>query len=161
MTGWAGPGTNLPLSRITIGSLADLGYTVNYAPADAYTPTSAGLAAGRSASASSLPSSRSSLVGLMAGTTSVSPDSAVSKIDDSTNTNTLGSRRSASIAATQSPIVDPSLADSAMAEPTNQPSSATLQDGSFANEQETSSNVDQMWAELGQSWDLSSVYVLA
>ena len=40
MTGWAGPGTNLPLSRITVGSLADLGYTVNFAAADSYTPTS-------------------------------------------------------------------------------------------------------------------------
>jgi hypothetical protein len=38
MTGWVGPGTNLPLSRITIGSLADLGYTVNFAAADNFTP---------------------------------------------------------------------------------------------------------------------------
>jgi Leishmanolysin/Bacterial pre-peptidase C-terminal domain len=58
MTGWAGPGTNLPLSRVTIGSLADLGYTVNYAAADPYTPTSAGLAAARSAANSSLAASR-------------------------------------------------------------------------------------------------------
>jgi hypothetical protein len=36
MTGWAGPGTNLPLSVITVGSLADIGYTVNYAAADTY-----------------------------------------------------------------------------------------------------------------------------
>jgi hypothetical protein len=38
MTGWAGPGSNLPLSRITIGSLADIGYTVNMASADNFTP---------------------------------------------------------------------------------------------------------------------------
>ena len=40
MTGYAGPGVNLPLSRITVGSLADIGYTVNNAAADAYTPSS-------------------------------------------------------------------------------------------------------------------------
>jgi len=38
MTGWIGPGTNMPISRITVGSLADLGYTVNMAAADAYVP---------------------------------------------------------------------------------------------------------------------------
>jgi hypothetical protein len=36
MTGWVGPGTNLPLSTITIGSLADIGYSVNSAAADSY-----------------------------------------------------------------------------------------------------------------------------
>jgi hypothetical protein len=37
MTGFIGPGNNLPLSRITVGSLADMGYTVDYAAADPYT----------------------------------------------------------------------------------------------------------------------------
>ena len=74
MTGWAGPGTNLPLSRVTIGSLADLGYTVNYAAADSYTPTSAGLAAARSAASSSLAASRFfGLFGIMAPQGGVSP----------------------------------------------------------------------------------------
>jgi hypothetical protein len=36
MTGYVGPGTRLPLSAITVGSLADLGYQVNIAAADAY-----------------------------------------------------------------------------------------------------------------------------
>lgn len=36
MTGFLGPGTVNPLSRITIGSLADIGYTVNFAAADVY-----------------------------------------------------------------------------------------------------------------------------
>ncbi len=75
MTGWAGPGTNLPLSRVTIGSLADLGYTVNYAAADAYTPTSAGLAAARSAASSSLAASRYFVFyGIMAPQNGVSPN---------------------------------------------------------------------------------------
>lgn len=36
MTGFANKGS-MPLSRITLGALADLGYSVNYAAADAYT----------------------------------------------------------------------------------------------------------------------------
>ena len=44
MTGYLNSGTN-PLSRVTVASLGDLGYTVNLAAADAYTP-GAGLVAG-------------------------------------------------------------------------------------------------------------------
>ncbi|MDX1963358.1 MAG: CARDB domain-containing protein [Pirellulales bacterium] len=40
MTGYAGPGSFLPISRITVGALADLGYSVNYAAADPYTAAS-------------------------------------------------------------------------------------------------------------------------
>lgn len=36
MTSFAGRGP-MPLSRLTLGALADLGYSVNYAAADAYT----------------------------------------------------------------------------------------------------------------------------
>ena len=42
------PGIPMPLSRMTIGSLADLGYVVNQAPYDAYSVASA-LVAGFSA----------------------------------------------------------------------------------------------------------------
>ena len=45
MTGYVNSGSN-PLSRITIGSLADLGYQVNYSAADNYTPPSSSLVAG-------------------------------------------------------------------------------------------------------------------
>ena len=38
MTGWLDPGGVNPLSRITVASLADIGYEVNMAKADAYTP---------------------------------------------------------------------------------------------------------------------------
>jgi hypothetical protein len=44
MTGWIGPGTNLPISRVTVASLADIGYQVNYAMADTYSPSSTALA---------------------------------------------------------------------------------------------------------------------
>jgi hypothetical protein len=41
MTGFVGDATSLPLSRITVGAMADLGYQVNYAKADAYTKPAA------------------------------------------------------------------------------------------------------------------------
>jgi hypothetical protein len=37
MTGYINSGKLNPLSKVTVGSLQDLGYTVNYAAADAYT----------------------------------------------------------------------------------------------------------------------------
>jgi hypothetical protein len=46
MTGYLNNGAN-PLSKITIGSLADLGYTVNYAAADPYSKPSGVIAASR------------------------------------------------------------------------------------------------------------------
>jgi hypothetical protein len=42
MTGWLGPGTVTPMSRVTVAQFADLGYTVNLARADAFTPTTGG-----------------------------------------------------------------------------------------------------------------------
>ena len=36
MTGYVGPGSSLPLSRLTIASLADMGYVVDLGAADAY-----------------------------------------------------------------------------------------------------------------------------
>jgi hypothetical protein len=39
MTGFIGSETLTPLSRVTVASLADLGYTVNIAAADAFTPS--------------------------------------------------------------------------------------------------------------------------
>ncbi len=38
MTGWIGPGAALPLSRVTVASLADLGYRVNLAAANPFIP---------------------------------------------------------------------------------------------------------------------------
>lgn len=42
LTGWINQGVANPLSRITVASLADLGYQVNMDAADAYTPPSGG-----------------------------------------------------------------------------------------------------------------------
>ena len=38
MTGWLNSGITNPLSRITVASMADLGYQVNMNAADSYTP---------------------------------------------------------------------------------------------------------------------------
>ncbi len=80
MTGWVGPGTSMPLSRITAASLADIGYTVNMAAADPYTPpgvTSAvtissatGSSTGTSTVVASIESSATNGAGSNAGTTS-------------------------------------------------------------------------------------------
>lgn len=53
MTGYAEPaGTRMPISRITVGSLQDLGYTVDYSKADPYTMP---LVAGRASPGSTVP----------------------------------------------------------------------------------------------------------
>jgi hypothetical protein len=45
MTGWVGPGSNMPISRITVGSLADIGYSVSFAAASTFSPSIAASAA--------------------------------------------------------------------------------------------------------------------
>jgi hypothetical protein len=58
MTGWFNSGQSNPLSRITIASLADLGYQVNLSAADTYTASTTASTAARSLS--SLTTSRQS-----------------------------------------------------------------------------------------------------
>ncbi|MFN0017470.1 MAG: leishmanolysin-related zinc metalloendopeptidase [Pirellulaceae bacterium] len=62
MTGWAGPGTSLPLSRITIASLADLGYQVDISKAASYSRPIASAAL----QSSSTTASSSSVAGILA-----------------------------------------------------------------------------------------------
>jgi hypothetical protein len=61
MTGWVNSGS-MPISRITVGSLADMGYQVNYAAADVYTPGSSAISL---AAAASMGSGSSVYYGLM------------------------------------------------------------------------------------------------
>jgi hypothetical protein len=79
MTGWVGPGTYLPLSRITIGSLADIGYSVNYAVADNFTPA---IAASGSLLASSLTTSTSSTATARVQSTVLTPPLASESVHD-------------------------------------------------------------------------------
>jgi hypothetical protein len=53
MTGYTGPGRIMPISQITVASLADMGYVVNTAEADEYAPPDAMLREGALAGASS------------------------------------------------------------------------------------------------------------
>lgn len=62
MTGWINTGQSNPLSRITIASLADLGYQVNLAAADTYTASNTSTSVARSLS--SLTTSRQSWAAL-------------------------------------------------------------------------------------------------
>jgi hypothetical protein len=63
MTGWAGPGSSLPLSRMTIASLADLGYQVDMSKANSYSRPIASTALQSSSTTST---SSSSLAGIIA-----------------------------------------------------------------------------------------------
>ncbi len=160
MTGWAGPGTNLPLSRVTIGSLADLGYTVNYAAADAYTPSSLAIAAARAASSSSLAASRTSLFGLMASDSSLSTEAVASEfssITDGTETH-----RSLPLAAVQVEQMDADLADSVMTHAWDRSDGASLSTSHPSNH-DAMNDLDNMWDDLGvgDAWDLSPSLAVA
>lgn len=73
MTGWYNSGQTNPLSRITIASLADLGYQVNMSAADNYTTSTRSTLATRSSSSSS-------------SSTSMSLQSWINALMDSTST---------------------------------------------------------------------------
>jgi hypothetical protein len=60
MTGYVGPGSNMPISRVTVGSLADIGYSVNYAAADVYAPSATSVLAANTAGTTA--AARASLV---------------------------------------------------------------------------------------------------
>jgi hypothetical protein len=79
MTGYANTGP-MPLSRITIGSLQDIGYSVNYAAADPYTPSLSALTAARQATSTS--AALRGLRGLVSSTTSVTSNSTSSSLVD-------------------------------------------------------------------------------
>jgi hypothetical protein len=156
MTGWAGPGTNLPLSRVTVGSLADLGYTVNYAAADAYTPTAAGLSAGRSA-ASSLAASRS--FGILAGENGVSSTAAATVSGSNSSSASLQTRRSILPASHITPI-DQDIADYVYAVEAR--TSASTQSTSGTSTTSTSSDdsntdtcaTDHAFESLAADWNM-------
>lgn len=156
MTGWAGPGTNLPLSRVTIGSLADLGYSVNYAAADAYTPSSAGLAAGRSASSLS---AGVRTFGILAAENGVS--TTVASAARTANGTDQASRRLIANNPSYIEPIDANLADTVMTETSsssnypveNETSSGNGSSGGSSSGSCTATN-DEAWAAFGSSFDL-------
>jgi hypothetical protein len=157
MTGWAGPGTNLPLSRVTIGSLADLGYTVNYAAADAYTPTSAGLAAGRSAASSVLAGART--FGILAGENGVSVNPTLAGAAADLSAASSRARQSVSPTSHLTPV-DQDIADHvlAVAERNWSSNAATTSTSTDTMTQGQPSSdtfaADAAWESLASDWNL-------
>ncbi len=156
MTGWAGPGTNLPLSRITVGSLADLGYTVNYAAADAYTPSSSSLAAARQAAGSSSAAVR--LVGLSATTDWAT--SSVSTAGIWQNSPAEHPRQLRPLPVSHIQPIDAELADAALAD-TSDLSDDTTTDNFCHPEAQDSAGADRAWAELASDWNLWPALAIA
>lgn len=156
MTGWAGPGTNLPLSRITVASLADLGYTVNYAAADAYTPSSSSLTAARQAASLS---SSVRFAGLLAsgndlGTTVAAVDS--QHFSSPAVQLPLASRQ---ITSANAASLTANLADAAMSDDWAADSDASEYVHRAEHHHETSS--DHAWAELASDWNTWPALALA
>jgi hypothetical protein len=150
MTGWAGPGTNLPLSRITVGSLADLGYTVNYAAADAYTPSSSSLAAARAAAGSGSTSVR--FAGLSAADVAV--DAGVSTAVRSYNSLAESTRRLGRTPVSYISPMEVPLASSVIysGEPSSGFNDSATTTGCHVSSSDTSA--DEVWAELAEDWNL-------
>jgi hypothetical protein len=152
MTGYAGPGTNLPLSRITVGSLQDLGYTVNYAAADPYTPGIAGLTSARPLAGSSS-SLRAGVVNLTIANGVSSNELAFAP---AMTLIAIEPRRPAAQLAVEYAPIDAHLADSAMAD--------TWGSGNTASRHATHSgdqvadDVDHVWSDLGEAWNLTPAF---
>jgi hypothetical protein len=142
MTGWAGPGTNLPLSRITVGSLADLGYTVNYAAADVYTPSSSQLTAARQASGSG-----ASLLAPVGN--SVSASSAAAFSDTFLP---VRPHRSHALPVSHVHFIENDAADLATAD--SSISSRNRATDTFAgHDEQEDCSADRAWAELAEEWN--------
>ena len=150
MTGWAGPGTNLPLSRITIGSLADMGYTVNYAAADSFTPSSSALSAARTAASAS-----SAAVRLRGLTTSVATNSIdVSTAGVSQSLTIEQPHRYEAALSNESRSANLQIASAIIASATSSPSTTSTADNDcFVETQDSTSTTDQAWAELATDWN--------
>jgi hypothetical protein len=140
MTGYLNNGTN-PLSRITVGSLADLGYTVNYAAADPYTKPG-GLAAPLTIGGSSA-ALRSGFVrltipdGLSANSFAFSALGAAAYVDP---------RPSAQVATASAPI-SANLADSVIEQTGASTDSSSMHRLVYEHEH-NADEADQLWSEV-------------
>lgn len=150
MTGWAGPGTNLPLSRITIGSLADIGYTVNYAAADSYTPSASALSAARTAASASSAAVR--LRGLTASVDANSIEGSTAGVNHSLVEEQL--HRYQASHSNESRPANLQFADTAIVNATSSEGANSITDDDcFVETQDSTSTTDQAWAELATDWN--------
>jgi hypothetical protein len=136
-----------PLSKITIGSLADLGYVVNYAAADPYTKPSGVIAAARpiGGSAAALRSGFVNLAfvdGLFAGPLAYDLP-AINGLADSQRAGLLISQSTANLSerATDSAIENVVTA-----------ANNSVTDGLEQTARHTVENIDRLWSTLGESW---------
>jgi hypothetical protein len=153
MTGWAGPGTNLPLSRITVGSLADIGYTVNYAAADAFTPSASQLAAARSGASSST-GLRS---GLLAPTTSIdqSRNTVASALASNFRTARVQPDRFGRLPGSFIAPIDQDIADAVMAAAAANGHTSSSDSSTLAHDDSPcdTSAADEVWDALAADWN--------
>jgi len=154
MTGWVNGTSTLPLSRITIGSLADIGYTVSYAAADAFTPSSSALTAARQTSGTS-----PSLRGLISGADAVSGEIFAAIIQPATATSSNRHRMQPALVANR-PRDSADLADylAAPAAP-EAPSPADTAYSSHGCDGQDST--ETAWAELAEEWNPWPTFALA
>ncbi len=147
MTGYANPGSN-PLSKITIGSLADLGYVVNYAAADPYTKPSGVIAAARplGGSAAAL---RSGFVNLAFADGSFTNPIAYSL--PATN-DAADSRRAELLISLTTATTSQRATDSAI-ERIVTAITSSASDGLEHTVRHTADDIDQLWSVLGESWN--------
>jgi hypothetical protein len=156
MTGWVNGSTTLPLSRITIGSLADIGYTVSYAAADAYTPTA---------------SSRTLASQAAGGSTSVrfaglSTGDQLSTTTEFATASESSPRVSAhryvhSVEPLNSESIDPNLADRAVADTWSPKDDGKADETMPIRAAHQQSQADTAWAEFANDWQLWPAPMLA
>jgi hypothetical protein len=158
MTGWVNGSSTLPLSRITIGSLADIGYTVNYAAADSFTPSSSSRTAAQQASSSSLTSSR--LVGLMNSTVEDATSAQITG-DAMPMHSAMDSRRSLTRDIAGSGSLESNLTEIAFSDLARSGRRAPADPTERGVESESTSPVDEAWAAFSPAWNPLSACVFA
>jgi hypothetical protein len=147
MTGYANVGAN-PLSKITIGSLADLGYAVNYAAADPYSKPSGVIAAARpiGGTAAALRPGFVNLAfadGLFAGPLAYS----LPAINDRADSQRAGLLFSQSTANLSERATDSAIENVVTA------ANNSVADGSEQTARHTVDDIDRLWSSLGESWN--------
>lgn len=148
MTGYAGPGVNLPLSRITVGSLQDLGYTVNYAAADPYTKPAGSVVANRAIAGSSAVL-RAGFVnlaftdGVFAGSLAFALPSA----------NDVADSRRAELLVPQSAATSSERATDSAIERIVAVTTSSISDRLEHTVRHTADDIDELWSVLGESWN--------
>jgi hypothetical protein len=132
MTGYAeAPGVAMPLSRITVGALQDLGYTVNYAAADPYTRPAAANLQAAAASVQTVTPSGSRLL--------------------------LASSPPAQIAGTASVTTTPWAGASALAAAAQSPRRPRVSQPAGGSSGAQTSGLDSVFAQLGSSLGIAGV----